>query len=95
MKRAVGIWGMAKSGGDKMQAAGQKRAAAGEQRKSKGAAEGQAKDVASLQREAERLQQELAAERERVRALQDTNDTVARRLDAAIESVKAIIAKQG
>jgi hypothetical protein len=46
-------------------------------------------------REAERLRTELANEKERVKTLEDTNMQVAERLDAAIESMKEILARQG
>lgn len=87
------LWGMAKSGGGKMQAARQKRAATGEPEKGKRAATNGDHDVAALQREAERLREELANERERVKTLEHANSRVAERLDAAIESVKAILAR--
>lgn len=51
--------------------------------------------VAGAMREAERLRDELAAERQRADNLESANDQVAERLDAAIESVKAILGKQG
>lgn len=78
-----------------MQAAGQKRAVAGTRRKSKGTQAAQDRDVASLIREAERLRDELAQERKRVKSLEDANSSVAERLDVAIESVKTILARQG
>ncbi len=84
---------MAKSDGDKMQAAGQKRAGTSERRRGSSAAPD--RDKATLQREAERLRDELANEKERVKTLQDTNNRVAERLDAAIESMKAILSRQG
>lgn len=77
-----------------MQAAGQKRAAADERRKSAGAA-AEDRDAARLMRETERLRAELANEKERVKTLKDTNIQVAERLDAAIESMKEILARQG
>jgi hypothetical protein len=51
--------------------------------------------AAGAMREAERLRDELAAERQRADNLESANDQVAERLDAAIESVKAILGKQG
>jgi hypothetical protein len=86
---------MVKSGGEKMQAAGQKRAVADERRKGTGAAAAGDRDAAKLMREAERLRTELANEKERVKTLEDTNMQVAERLDAAIESMKEILARQG
>ena len=78
-----------------MQAAGQKRAAADERRKGAGAAAAEDRDAARLMRETERLRAELANEKERVKTLEDTNIQVAERLDAAIESMKEILARQG
>jgi hypothetical protein len=92
--RGIGSSGMTKSGGEKMQAAGQKRAAADERRKGAGAA-AEDRDTARLMRETERLRAELANEKERVKTLEDTNIEVAERLDAAIESMKEILARQG
>jgi hypothetical protein len=51
--------------------------------------------AAGALREAERLREELAAERQRADDLESANDQVAERLDAVIESVKAILGKQG
>jgi hypothetical protein len=51
--------------------------------------------AAGALREAERLRDELAAERQRADNLESANDRVAERLDAVIESVKAILGKQG
>ncbi len=50
---------------------------------------------AASSRETESLREELAAERQRVRELENANARAAERLDAAIESVKAILDKQG
>lgn len=52
-----------------------------------------AAEVALL--EAERLREELAAERQRADHLESANSQVAARLDAVIKSVKAILGKQG
>lgn len=93
--RGIGSSGMTKSGGEKMQAAGQKRAAADERGKGAGAAAAEDRDAARLMRETERLRAELANEKERVKTLEDTNIQVAERLDAAIESMKEILARQG
>jgi predicted nuclease with TOPRIM domain len=76
-----------------MRSAGEDRAAAVGQGK-QGGAHPVARDAAALEREAERLRAELAAERERVKVLEDTNSRVAARLDRAIESVKAMLARQ-
>jgi hypothetical protein len=46
-------------------------------------------------KEAERLREELAAERQRAEDLASANDQVSARLDAVIKSVKAILGKQG
>lgn len=78
-----------------MQTARQKRAGASGQSEAASAAPVGAADTATLKREAERLRNELANERERVKTLQDTNNRVAERLDTAIKSVKAILARQG
>lgn len=80
---------MGKSGGDKMRSAGQ-QAGSGEERK-----KGKRDAGASVAAEAERLRAELTSERQRSKALEDTTARVADRLDAAIESVKAILARQG
>jgi len=45
--------------------------------------------------ETERLRAELATAQQRSKMLEDTTSRVADRLDAAIESVKAILARQG
>lgn len=76
-----------------MQAAGQKRAATGDRSKAKGSDDAQ--DVTALKDEAERLRKQLATEQERVRTLETANIRAAERLDAAIQSVKSIIARQG
>jgi hypothetical protein len=55
----------------------------------------QDRDVAALKREAERLREQLAAEKERVRTLETANSSVVKRLDAAIDQVKAILSRQG
>jgi hypothetical protein len=86
---------MGKSGGDKMRAIGQGRSAGDEGKGGKGKPEAKASELATLERETERLRAELASERERVRTLEDVNGRVAKRLDAAIESVKAILGRQG
>lgn len=87
--------GMGKSGGEKMQAAGQKRAAADERKNTDEPAGQKKRDASVLERETERLRAELAAERERVKVLEEASSSVAARLDRAIESVKAILARQG
>lgn len=84
---------MGKSGGDKMRAMGQGRSAGGERKTGKDQPD--ASELAMLEREAERLKAELASERERVKTLEDVNGRVANRLNAAIESVKAILGRQG
>lgn len=86
---------MGKSGGDKMRAMGQGRSADGERKGGKGQPELTASELASLERETERLKAELASERERVKSLEDVNGRVAKRLDAAIESVRAILGREG
>jgi len=78
---------MGKSGGDKMRSVGQE-GGSGEARK-------RAKRGAGGAAEAERLAAELTSERQRTKVLEDTTSRVADRLDAAIESVKAILARQG
>jgi hypothetical protein len=78
---------MGKSGGDKMRSVGQRAGSGEERKKSKREAGGGA--------DAERLTAELTLERQRSKALEDTTTRVADRLDAAIESVKAILARQG
>lgn len=75
---------MGKSGGDKMRSVGQQAGSSEERKKGKRGAG-----------EAERLLAELTLERQRSKALEDTTTRVADRLDAAIESVKAILARQG
>lgn len=55
----------------------------------------QDREVAALKREAERLREQLATEKERVKTLETANSSVVKRLDAAIESVKAILGRQG
>ncbi len=80
---------MVKSGGGKMRSVGQ-QSGSGEERK-KGKREAGAISAA----EAESLRAELTSERQRSKALEDTTTRVADRLDAAIESVKAILARQG
>jgi Domain of unknown function (DUF4164) len=86
---------MGKSGGDKMRAMGQGRSAGDERKSGKGEPEASESELAILERETERLKAELASERERVRNLEDVNGRVAKRLNAAIESVKAILGRQG
>ena len=76
-----------------MQAAKQKRAAAAEPT-NKGAKMAQDRNAAALKQEAERLRAELALERKRVETLQDANLRVTARLDAAIQSVKAMLASK-
>lgn len=93
--RLDGVGRMVKSGGDKMRAEGQRRTAVDEGKKPKSEAGAKAGGKAAGQREAEALRAELASERERARSLADTSSHVAERLDAAIESVKAILARQG
>jgi hypothetical protein len=78
---------MGKSGGDKMRSVGQQAGSGEERKKGKRGAGGAV--------EAERLLAELTLERQRSKALEDTTTRVADRLDAAIESVKAILARQG
>jgi Domain of unknown function (DUF4164) len=85
-----GIVGMVKSGGDKMRSVGQQGGGSGgEPKKTKRVA------GAGSAAETERLRAELATERQRSKSLEDTATRVADRLDAAIESVKAILARQG
>ncbi len=78
---------MVKSGGDKMRSMGHDSGSGEERKKGKRSATGAA--------ESERLRAELTSERQRSKALEDTTTRVADRLDAAIESVKAILARQG
>ena len=78
---------MGKSGGDKMRSVGQQAGSGAEGKKSKRSAGGAV--------DAERLAAELTSDRQRSKALEDTTTRVADRLDAAIESVKAILARQG
>lgn len=85
---------MVKSGGDKMRGEGARRAAVDERKKPKSEA-GVKSGGKAGEREADTLRAELALERERARTLEDTSNHVAERLDAAIESVKAILARQG
>jgi len=82
---------MAKSGGDKMQAAKRKRAETQEPKESKGGTASSDKEKTALLKETERLRAQLAAERERVKTLETANTHVSERLDAAIQSVKAIL----
>ena len=77
-----------------MRAMEQARAAADEGKKGKRQPEARQAQLATLKREAERLRAELASEQKRVRTLEDTNGRVAERLDEAIQSVKAMLAKQ-
>lgn len=85
---------MSRSGGEKSEAERQaKRSAAGGKSKAKAAPK--SSDIATLERETERLREELASERRRAEKLEDANHRVAARLDEAIESVKAILARQG
>ena len=71
---------------DKMRSMGQQSGSGEERKKGKRSAGGS---------ETERLRAELTSERQRAKALEDTTARVADRLDAAIESVKAILAGQG
>jgi Domain of unknown function (DUF4164) len=80
---------MVKSGGDKMRSTGQP-GGSGEERKKPKRAGG-----AGIAAEVERLRTELTSERQHSKALADTTARVADRLDAAIESVKSILARQG
>jgi Domain of unknown function (DUF4164) len=80
---------MVKSGGDKMRSVGQQSGSSAEPKKTKRVA-GSASAA-----ETENLRAELATERQRAKSLEDTAAHVADRLDAAIESVKAILARQG
>ena len=77
-----------------MQAAKQKQAAATEPT-NKGARMAQDRDKAALAQETERLRAELALEKKRVETLEDANHRVSTRLDAAIQSVKAMLASKG
>jgi hypothetical protein len=86
---------MVKSSGDKMRGEGARRTAVEERKKPKGEAGVKGGGKVASEREAENLRAELALERERSRTLEDTSTHVAERLDAAIESVKAILARQG
>jgi hypothetical protein len=52
-------------------------------------------ECAASSQEAENLRKELATERQRVQELEKANASAAERLDAAIETVKAILDKQG
>lgn len=81
---------MGKTGGDKMRAVEQQGRSVEERKKGKAAG-----GVKALEAEAARLRDELGAERKRMQALQDTSSQVADRLDAAIDQVKAILARQG
>lgn len=86
---------MGKSEGDGMQATRrQKRASSSDVQNTQETASDTATDGA-LQLEADRLREELAAERQRTQHLESSNDHVAARLDAVIKSVKAILGKQG
>jgi hypothetical protein len=84
-----------KSDDAEIEAVNGKPSAGGEPSKGKGAGMAQDRDVAALKREAERLREQLAAEKERVKTLETANSSVIKRLDAAIESVKAILSRQG
>lgn len=84
-----------RSVGATMQTAIEQQAVAIEPNEGKGTEMAQDRNTAALRREAEHLRQQLATEKERVRTLQSANDSVSKRLNAAIESVKAILARQG
>ena len=78
-----------------MRAIAHGRSAGDEGRGGKGQPPADDSQIATLEKETERLRAELASERERVRTLEDVNGRVAKRLDAAIQSVKAILGRQG
>lgn len=69
-------------------------ASAGEMQKASEKA-GKKGDGAASNQEAETLRKELAAERQRAQELEKANASAAERLDAAIETVKAILDKRG
>jgi hypothetical protein len=96
MRQGESARSMGKSGGEKMRSPrpARARAAGGKQAEMQGetAAAGEAE---SLRREAERLREELAIERERTERLHKANISVAARLNAAIASIKQLLERRG
>jgi hypothetical protein len=88
------LGGKVESGGQAIQVVMGEPGTTDEPKKGK-AGMAQDRDVTALKREAERLREQLAAEKERVRTLETANNSVVKRLDAAIESVKAMLSRQG
>jgi len=86
---------MGKTDGDGRRAPRRQKRASSEEMQQVNDEAGKKGAVAASSREAECLREELARERQRVQELENANARVAERLDAAIESVKAILAKQG
>lgn len=86
------------SGGGEMRTVrrttGRSRAESAKQDKAK-AKRPDAGDIATLERETERLKEELASERKRTAGLEAASSQVAARLDAAIASIKAFLERQG
>jgi hypothetical protein len=73
---------------------GRSRAESTKQAKA-GAKTQEAGDIATLERETERLKEELASEKQRSAGLEAASTQVAARLDAAIASIKAFLERQG
>ena len=95
MRQSESARSMGKSGGEKMRSPRQARGRAGGDTQAETQAEGAAGDAESLRREAERLREELAIERERTGRLETANITVASKLNAAIASIKQLLERRG
>ena len=93
MRQSDSARSMIKSGGGKgpTRRAGRSRGSEDKQAE----AESGAGDMSTLTKEAERLREELAIERERTQKLEATNATVTARLSKAIASIRQLLERQG
>jgi hypothetical protein len=91
MRQSESARSMGKSGGEKMRTPRQGHSRAGKQTQ----AEAEIGDAEGLRREAERLREELAVERQRTEKLEAATVTVASRLDAAIASIRQLLDRRG
>jgi hypothetical protein len=93
-RQSDSVLSMGESGGGKMRTV--RRGGRGHaDKEAAGPAKREEDDIAALKREAERLREELAIERERTQKLEAANSSVASRLNKAIASIRQLLERQG
>jgi hypothetical protein len=95
-RQSDSVRGTGESGGGKMRTVRRGgRGHADKEKQAAGPAKREEDDIAALKREAVRLREELAIERERTQKLEAANFSVASRLNKAIASIRQLLERQG